>query len=319
MAPVLFYGGMRLSVVLVLVPLALAVPVSGGANQVETGRQDSLRKPTPEMAAVPGGTFVMGVDKTELDDVIESCRDEIGQEASPYFCEQMRNFPESFVGQQRVVYLSAYEIDRFETTVGDYRACVSAGACDLVPLVTGDTRFVEDDLPVVNVSWFDADSYCHWQHKRLPTEAEWEKAARGREGRRWPWGMVDGNDRANRGRFEAEWLRPARLGEITITTDDSDGAKIMVPPGTYRWGKSPYGVYDLSGNVSEWIADWLSPYGYAGLSKLDPRGAASGTFRVVRGGSYDEPRFFARTYYRNGAKPTSRSTSRGFRCARSLD
>jgi formylglycine-generating enzyme required for sulfatase activity len=216
------------------------------------------------------------------------------------------------------VYLSPFQIDRNEVTAADYRECVAAGACDLVPLVSGDTRFIRDDLPIVNVTWFDADTYCHWQKKRLPTEAEWEKAARGTDGRRWPWGNVDGTGRANRGKVEAEELRPAHPGDVLATTDEDDGAKVMVRPGSFAWGKSPYGAHDMAGNVAEWTADWLSQFGYAGLPTIDPMGVAAGSYRVVRGGAFDLPRLFARTYYRSGAKPTSRSISRGFRCVRDV-
>jgi formylglycine-generating enzyme required for sulfatase activity len=298
--------------------LILLLPATTGAEQVVSGHQQKRVKPRSEMVAIPSGTFTMGVDEQEIANVIEACREEFGPESAPYYCETMANYPGQFFGQLRTVYISAFEIDRNEVTVARYRECVAAGACDLVPLVSGDTRFVEDELPVVNVNWFDAVNYCRWEGKRLPTEAEWEKAARGTDGRRWPWGNVDGADRANRGTVVSEAIRPARVGEVMLTVDETDGAKVMVAPGTFRWGKSPYGVYDMAGNVSEWTADWFSPDGYARLSSIDPRGVTSGAYRVVRGGAYDDPHFFARTYYRNGAKPGQRSISRGFRCVRDV-
>jgi formylglycine-generating enzyme required for sulfatase activity len=301
-----------------LVLLALLLPVTSGAEHVTSGRQQKTMKPRSEMVAIPAGTFTMGVDEAEIANVLEACREEFGPEAAPFYCEGMANMPGMWFGQLRTVYLSAYEMDRTEVTVAQYRACVSTGACDLVPLVSGDTRFVEDELPVVNVSWFDAVAYCAWEGKRLPTEAEWEKAARGTDGRRWPWGNVDGADRANRGTINAEPTRGPHMGEVAPTVDESDGAKIMVPPATFRWGKSPYGVYDMAGNVSEWTADWFSQDGYARLPSIDPRGVPSGNLRVIRGGAYDEPRYFARTYYRSADKPGHRSISRGFRCVRDV-
>src|SRR5512134_3264010 len=106
----------------------------------------------------------------------------------------MGRLQDAATGQAREVYVSPFLIDRREVTAAEYRRCVLAGSCDLTPLVAGDRRFIRDDLPVVNVTWFDAVSFCGWQGKRLPTEAEWEKAARGDDARRWPWGMADGDE-----------------------------------------------------------------------------------------------------------------------------
>jgi formylglycine-generating enzyme len=272
------------------------------------------------MAAVPGGTFIMGIDEDELADAIEACKVEFGPEIGTLTCEHVARFQDAATGQAREVYVSPFQIDRREVTTGEYRRCVLAGACDLSPLVSGDVRFVRDDLPATNVTWFDASAFCAWQGKRLPTEAEWEKAARGDDGRRWPWGNGDGQDRANRGRIIPEELRAAGLppGALATMTDDSDGADGPVAPGTFRWGRSPYGAYDMAGNVAEWVQDWWSQLGYTGLSLIDPRGVSSGSLRVVRGGSFNDPRFFARVYYRNSHRPGTRSIAIGFRCARDI-
>jgi formylglycine-generating enzyme required for sulfatase activity len=301
--------------------LLLASPAGGRAHQVASGHKVRLPQLRSEMVVVPGGTFLMGADDAELANAVDACRDEFGQEGSA-LCDQMRSYPESYFGQSRTVYLSPFEIDRFEVTVASYRHCVAARACDLVPLVSCDTRFIQDDLPMVNVTWFEARDYCAWQGKRLPTEAEWEKAARGVDARRWPWGNTDGPDRANRGMVQRAELGPILMyGDVIFSVDESDGAKVMAPPGTFRWGKSPYGIYDMSGNVSEWTADWWSPTGYANLSRVDPHGARDGllTRRVIRGGGFDTPRLWARTYFRGRDQPTLRSIGVGFRCARDAD
>ncbi len=286
------------------------------AHEVGSNHADNVSKPVAEMVAVPAGNFTMGTDDRELADLIESCRDEFGPELGALECDNLSRLQDALVGSSRTVYLSAYLIDRYEVTSGQYRACVDGGGCDMVPLVAGDTRFIRDDLPVVDVSWTDADTYCRWAGKRLPSEAEWEKAARGTDGRRWPWGDVDGRDRANRGRVNPEELRSATMRDATYEADPSDGANALVAPGTFRWGKSPYGVYDMAGNVSEWVADWWSQYGYAGLPLVNPTGVATGGYRVSRGGGFDDPKFKARTYFRENARPGSRSISRGFRCAK---
>lgn len=303
----------------ILVALA-ALAAPAGARETATGSAVTVVKPPGPMAVVPGGSFIMGIDDEELANAIDACKEEFGPESGQLACDQMARFQDAATGQAREVYLSPFLIDRFETTAAEYRGCVSAGVCDPTPLVAGDTRFIGDDLPVVNVTWSDAQAYCAFRGKRLPTEAEWEKAARGDDGRRWPWGNIDGDDRANRGRLLPEELRPAGSSQLLLTTqtDDSDGSASLTPPGTYRWGRSPYGVEDMAGNVAEWVQDWWSQFGYTGLSLIDPRGVPSGPFRVVRGGSFNEPRFFSRTYYRNSQRPGSRSVTIGFRCARNL-
>jgi formylglycine-generating enzyme required for sulfatase activity len=300
--------------------LACAVSLGAAARETPTGRAVERVRPPGPMAAVPGGTFVMGIDEEELANAIDACKEEFGPESGALACEQMARFQDAATGQAREVYVSPFLIDRTEVTGGDYRGCVIAGACDPTPLVAGDTRFIRDDLPVVNVTWYDAVTYCGWLGKRLPTEAEWEKAARGDDGRRWPWGNTDGDDRANRGRLLAEELRPGGgpAGLLATQSDDSDGAAAPAPPGAFRWGRSPYGAYDMAGNVAEWVHDWWSQFGYTGLSLIDPRGVGSGPFRVVRGGSFNDPRFFARVYYRNSQRPQQRSISIGFRCAQDI-
>jgi formylglycine-generating enzyme len=292
----------------------------GGAFQVKSGGVSVLNREEPEMVRVAAGSFDMGIGDKEMGDVQASCIADFGQEATQLCAGQQPQLA-LFVdaGARRTpVYLYDYDIDRYEVTVAQYRECVDAGGCDLTPLVSGDTRYVVDEWPVVNVTWGEAREYCEWRGKRLPTEAEWEKAARGTDARRWPWGNVDSVDRANRGMAEPKELT---LGGVGTTTDDSDGSKIMAPPGSYRWGKSPYGAEDMAGNVSEWVADLYSPQPYdtAKLSSIDPKGVTSGTERTVRGGSYEDPRFFARTYVRWHALPNQRSITRGFRCARGGD
>jgi formylglycine-generating enzyme required for sulfatase activity len=305
----------------ILLSLLGGLPAGALGHEVGTGKPVAVGEQAGAMVVIPGGTFVMGIDEEELANAVDACKEEFGPETGALACEQMTRFQDAATGQAREVYVSPFFIDRFETTAAEYRRCVKAGACDLTPLVAGDRRFIQDDLPIVNVSWFDADAYCAWQGKRLPTEAEWEKAARGDDGRRWPWGNVDGDDRANRGKMIPEELRPVnQLAQLALATmaDDSDGWSGPAPPGTFRWGKSPYGVYDMAGNVAEWVSDWWSQFGYTGLSVIDPRGVSSGPFRVVRGGSFNDPRFFARVYYRNSLRPGTRSVTIGFRCVRDI-
>jgi formylglycine-generating enzyme required for sulfatase activity len=137
---------------------------------------------------------------------------------------------------------------------------------------------------------------------------------------------VDADDRANLGMLEPEVLRPPVLlmtqAKISppSTISDRDGAAGPVPPGSYPFGKSPYGLHDMAGNVAEWVIDWYTENGYGGLPLIDPRGATAGTngLRVVRGGSFADPRFYARTYHRRAQPDTVASVTVGLRCVRDI-
>jgi len=306
---------------------ALATARAGSVDRVVYRESDMVR--------VDGGTFAMGMSASEreVQALLADCAAEFGDLAEMY-CK-----PEYFIDPaqpRHTVYLPGFEIDRYEVTVAEYRACAAAGGCDVAALVSGDSRYVADDaLPMVNVTWQDAVDYCAWEGKRLPTEAEWEKAARGTDGRRWPWGNQQRADGANHGAVDIELLRGPAWGSAQYISDDSDGYATAVPPGTLAWSDGPYGAYDMAGNVSEWVADYFAS-GY-GPCDSDARQAIGGcvergridpvvdappagvaSLRVYRGGSWAEPKLFGRTYFRLYADPEQRAFDRGFRCARDL-
>ncbi|MFH0901198.1 MAG: SUMF1/EgtB/PvdO family nonheme iron enzyme [Pseudomonadota bacterium] len=294
------------------------------SHLVEGGQSIHVLPGAPGMVSIPAGTFIMGADLRERNNLESACANEMH---SQLVAEEICSWSNAIlVGlatapPERRVFLHGYDIDVLEATTGDYRRCVVAGGCSPLPLAVGDTRYARDDWPMVNVTWAEAQQFCQWRGARLPTEAEWEKAARGTDGRRWPWGNADQRDRADRGMALPEAILPppsmAYL-PIAFAPDPGDGAKILVSPGVFSWSRSPYGLFDMTGNVAEWVADWFSEDGYAGMPTVDPRGPQSSAliYRGVRGGHFELPSFMCRTYFRSWARPETRAYSRGFRCAR---
>jgi formylglycine-generating enzyme required for sulfatase activity len=208
---------------------------------------------------VPEGRFVMGDDENSL---------------------------------RREVFLSGFYLDQHEVTASRFAKFLRA---------TGSGDWTVSDLevlgeqPMTGVSWHEADAYCQWAGKRLPTDAEWEKAARGTDERRYPWGNdAPGPQLATFAKSEAEPFSPVASHEA---------------------GKSPYGMYDMAGNAAEWVADWYSE-GYE--SVRNPKGAERGDAKVIRGGSAIDPVERIATTHRMHAKPHTRLDDTGFRCAQDL-
>ena len=189
---------------------------------------------------------------------------------------------------EHVVYLDAYWIYKHEVTNAQYRQCIEEGVC------SGDLgRHPENDYPAVYIDWYGAVDYCEWAGGRLPTEAEWEKAARGEDGRTYPWGEASPNcSLAQHG---------SCLGET-------------VPIGSNPDGASPYGALDMAGNAWEWVADWYDADYYQNSPAENPTGPVSGTYRVIRGGSWYHAGRTLRASYRHGFLPDSSDSSYGVRC-----
>jgi formylglycine-generating enzyme required for sulfatase activity len=211
-------------------------------------------------------------------------------------------------GYVHEVTLSAFEIDRTEVPVERYARCVSAGACARAQYGAFDARFDTPDFPVTQVRWEDAVAYCSWVGGHLPTEAQWELAARGPRSRTFPWGEVYHAGLANHGSWADE------------PSDGSDGFLGLAPVGSFPDGATPNGVLDMAGNAAEWVADVYERdedgYGYGRGAARNPvtnSGNATLYGHVVRGGSYLE----AAVWLRGAARRASLFAAReiGFRCA----
>jgi len=207
---------------------------------------------------------------------------------------------------QRDIYLDEYLIDQVEVTNERYLKFVQATGHRNPPNPYGTGPLLSakgiEELPVVQVTWYDSKTYCAWAKKRLPTEAEWEKAARGTDGRKFPWG----NDVATtkRATFDREW------------NED----KTLHPVGSLSGGDSLYGVKDMAGNAREWVSDWYDADYYQHAPDRNPQGPdKKGIVRSIRGGSWHSPVADIRAAARGKGGFALQTHGTGFRCARSVD
>jgi sulfatase modifying factor 1 len=289
-------------------PLARFLEGPTGAGQASSeavatpptaGGVFKLASPISLMVRIPAGSLWMGSEEPDVLSALADCvREPYGHRCTPtLFGNEM---------PRHAVELSSYWIDRFEVRVSEYDRCVSVGQCTQRPISEATRRFDRPDYPVSRVSWDDARAYCAFRGARLPTEAEFERAARGVQARRYPWGELFNAHASNHGRFGWD------------VTDASDGFSELAPVGSFEAGVSAEGVYDLAGNVAEWTSDRYVP-SYEDGPARDPQGPGLGSSssRVVRGGSYAQPSFRLRGAARAFAEPSERRVSIGFRCARS--
>ncbi|HOX44462.1 MAG TPA: formylglycine-generating enzyme family protein [Myxococcota bacterium] len=227
------------------------------------------------------------------------------------------------------VWLDEFSIDRNEVSVAQYRECVQAGSCKAeglgVPFTLGKDQpdwawSCNWDKPgreqhPINCLGFDqARSYCEWAGKRLPTEAEWEKAARGMDGRTYPWGN-DGPSQDRPLASIADETIKARFPKAPILAGYKDGYESTAPVGSFPAGASPYGALDMAGNVFEWVSDWYGEKTYQEGPARNPTGPTSGKWRVVRGGSWFSRPLYLRASARLIGDPAQRGVGFGVRCA----
>lgn len=261
----------------------LLVIVLVSAAESAGGLLEQLRKPRPSpelqvhpevpMIMIPEGAFRMGADGT---DALEDEK------------------------PQHEVWLDRFEMDRDEVTTGHYAEFLVSTTRPAPWQWESVDLSQHSDRPVIGVSWFDAEAYCRWRGKRLPTEAEWEKAARGTDGRLFPWGNQSPREEL------ANFGLGARFSY----------SQVLAPVERYEQGRSPYGLSQMAGNVGEWVADWYGSAYYETGARRNPSGPELGSFRVVRGGSWSDLPKYLLTYGRFKLLPETRNSYTGFRCAR---
>jgi len=265
----------------------------GGKQPIASVKKSTVAKEKAEVASVPdemvyipAGEFIMGSDAVDTDAM------GLRFGSTPYYLNEK---------PKRTVTLKAYYIDRYEVTNQQYKEFIDAmqGRVRIPPPAYWENDAYskgQDNFPVHTVHWYAASAYCRWRGKRLPTEAEWEKAARGIDGRDYPWGNEYSPDKSN---------NQSNFGGV-------------VAVGSYEMGKSPYGLYDMTGNVAEWVEDWYKAYP-GGESHKDPKYGER--YKVIRGGGwggmghYNLPLYYS-TSHREKGIPTDGFRDVGIRCAK---
>jgi formylglycine-generating enzyme required for sulfatase activity/serine/threonine protein kinase len=286
-----------------------ATNASGSAPATSASAAPVAKKPEcpKDMTMIPAGQYYMGSDSKDARDNEKPTHN---------------------------VMLDAFCFDTYEVTAGNYRDCSDNGACRRLKTdlswkditekdrtaygalcnVEADDR---KDHPMNCISWVDADTYCRKMDKRLPTEAEWEYATRGPDGRIYPWGDDDPTPQHLNACDKdcADWAKKAGVGVLVLFETKSDGFSATAPVGKFPKGRSRFGPWDVVGNVWEWVSDWEGSYNAA--EKRNPLGPGSGDKRVIRGGAWNgADKSWLRPSYRYATEPTTRSPGIGFRCAK---
>lgn len=273
-------------------------PVRAGAVEEPA----AVKREFSDMVEIPAGRFRMGLSFKQVTRMLKMCT-RVDTTCSRWWFKDE--------SPSRFVHLDRYWIDVYEVTNANYLEFVKAtghrpalddtcetDACRQGNLWKG-TGFPESirNQPVTQVNWHDAVAYCHWRGKRLPAEAEWEKAARGPAGNMYPWGN---NPPPGKATYRRKWRSVFTMTDV----------------GSYPNGASIYGVHDMAGNVWEWVDDWYERQYYNKKINKNPKGPATGTFKVVRGGSWVNYEDTLHSAFRRWSRPEVHFNDTGFRCAK---
>jgi sulfatase modifying factor 1 len=314
----------------ILLALLLVLSVSSQEEDTKVTQTKGLPKSIigkdgAEMVLIPAGEFQMGTDPAEIPGLVQWIQNlypDLDVSADWFEDETPRH----------TVYLDAFYMDEHEVTNAQYRKFAQAtghkepegfGFIEIKGTSAtsesgfkpwSDKNYNGDDQPVVCVSWEDARAYAEWAGKRLPTEAEWEKAARGGlVGKKYPWGD-DWPPPSKTGNFADEAFKKAFPEASLFIAGYDDGYAYTAPVG--KFAPNGYGLCDMAGNVWEWCADWYDRSYYANSPRQNPPGPDSGQYRVLRGGSWlSDPAYYLRAIYRGGGGSAYASDNVGFRCA----
>ena len=260
----------------------LAAEPQAGQNGQHTGVETIKGQDGAPMILISGGPFTMGSN-----DGLPSERPE------------------------HSVTLDSYYIDQYEVSMQLYGAFLLAAKHDAPSTWDDEAATTVGDRPAVGMGWTDAAAYCAWAGKRLPTEAEWEKAARGTDGRRYPWGhMQPFVDIANYNR--SVWVSE----DVTLVGVAGGVEGMSVRHGLKDGGKSPYGLHHMAGNAAEWVSDWYDREYYAKSPDTNPTGPPAGERKVLRGGSWADLPVALRVSARMSAEQDFQDRTIGFRCAK---
>lgn len=290
---------------IILVCLSLSVGACAVTKPYLQGDSDR------DMVLVPAGEFMMGTSEEEIPYLVE-----LYDERAKWF---KREVP------KHKVYVDAFYIDKYEVTNSDFEKFIKAGGYNkkeywtdegwewreienvAKPAFWENSNYNKPDQPVVGISWYEAYAYAKWRDGRLPTEAEWEKAARGTGGRLYPWGEAPADER---GIYRANYK--------SAKSYDEDGFYHPAPVGSFPEGASPYGCQDMAGNVWEWCSDWFGFEYFRQSPDKNPKGPPTAPGRVVRGGSWRYLMVDLRCTFRFAVFPDVRLNFGGFRCVKEV-
>ena len=253
--------------------------------EILSAEMEKMKKRVPPgMVRIPAGEFFVGLEPYRA---YKECKKYSGRCKKDFFEDE---------GPVHRIMLEAFYLDKFEVTQLDFERVMGENP----------SKFEEPNLPVERVTWQEAKEYCEKIDKRLPTEAEWEKAAKGRADLLYPWGDHVESGKAN--------FCDLSCGSNWKASQFEDGYKYTAPVGSYA--PNGYGLYDMAGNVWEWVADWYGEVYYKNNIVYNPKGPSAGGKRALRGGSWKSRPTHLRIANRSGFKPSRRSSRIGFRCAK---